>query len=64
MHTQTPDVVALELADLNGLLTDLYRRVAGTEPAMAHSIAHMLETSATHFRCLDIGQQHQEQRVA
>lgn len=53
MYTQTPDVVALELADLDGLLTDLYRRVAVSEPAMARSIARVLETSARHFRGID-----------
>lgn len=45
-------VIEQELDDLTGLLCDLYRRVAASEPALASQVGHALGTAAVEFNAL------------
>lgn len=42
-------VIAAELQDLSGLLSDLYARIAAAEPGLAGPVAELLAASARDF---------------
>ncbi|MEF8697804.1 MAG: hypothetical protein V5B32_14175 [Candidatus Accumulibacter sp. UW26] len=49
MDTQQNQIIEQEIDDLNGLLADLYRRVARNAPDRAGEIAGALQASARQF---------------